>query len=73
MITLSELVWSAPDSDGIRTCLLDVGAKSTLRGRRKRRADIVKPGAAGLWPVHWRDVLRDWVKQEVNGVSGTLF
>lgn len=63
MITLNEPTWSAPDSDGIRMCLLDVGAKSTLRGRRKRRADAVKPDAAGLWPAHWREILRDWVKQ----------
>lgn len=63
MITLGDLAWSTPDDDGIRTCLLDVGAKSTLRGRRKRRSDVVKPDAVGLWPVHWRDVLRDWIKQ----------
>lgn len=63
MITLSNLLWSAPDSDGIRTCTLDVGAKSTLRGRRKRRADVVRLDAAGLWPTHWREMLRDWVKQ----------
>ncbi len=63
MISPNELTWSAPDSDGIRTCLLDVGAKSTLRARRKRRADVVTLDAAGLWPILWRDLLRDWVKQ----------
>lgn len=62
MISLNDL-WSTPDCDGIRTCTLDVGAKSTLRGRRKRRADTVKLDAAGLWPAHWREMLRDWVKQ----------
>lgn len=60
---MDEVNWSAPDNDGIRTCFIDVGAKVTLRGRRKRRADVIKTDAAVLWPPQWRDLLRDWVKQ----------
>lgn len=47
--------------------MLDVGAKSTLRGRRQRRA----PGATGTaaadtrgiaaWPAPWRDLLIAWI------------
>lgn len=63
MTSVDEVNWSAPDIDGIRTCSLDVGAKVTLRGRRKRRADMVRTDTAVLWPPQWRDLLRDWVKQ----------
>lgn len=61
-----EPLWSQRDSDGIRTCMLDVGAVSTLRGRRKRRAESVNRDATGLWPTHWRDLVRDWVRQGGN-------
>lgn len=63
MTSIDEVNWSAPDNDGIRTCFLDVGAKVTLRGRRKRRADTVRTDVAALWLPQWRDLLRDWVKQ----------
>lgn len=63
MTSTDEANWSAPDNDGVRSCFLDVGAKVTLRGRRKRRADMVRTDAAALWPPQWRDLLRDWVKQ----------
>lgn len=63
MTSTDEVNWSAPDNDGIRTCFLDVGAKVTLRGRRKRRSDMVRTDVAALWLPQWRDLLRDWVKQ----------
>ncbi len=63
MTPMEEANWSAPDSYGVRTYFLDVGAKVTLRGRRKRRADMVRTDVAALWPPQWRDLLRDWVKQ----------
>ncbi len=55
-------LWSAPDGDGIVTCRLDVGAASTLRGRRRRKALQRQTGAVGLWPAPWRDLLRDWLR-----------
>ncbi|WP_305047176.1 hypothetical protein [Geoalkalibacter sp.] len=55
--------WSAPDGEGVRTLTLDVGAKSTLRGKRRRRAQEPRLASLGLWPAAWRDLLRDWLRQ----------
>ncbi len=54
--------WSPPDQHGIRTLEKDIGAKSTLRGRRLRRADQPDPKPVLLWPVQWRELLRKWVR-----------
>lgn len=54
--------WSPPDQDGIRTLEKDIGAKSTLRGRRVRRADHPDPNPVFLWPEQWRELLRKWVR-----------
>ncbi len=59
----SDTSWSAPDKNGIVTCALDVGAVSTLRGRRKRRGCKPRPDDVVLWPAPWRDLLREWLKQ----------
>lgn len=59
----SDITWSAPDKDGIITCTLDVGAVSTLRGRRKRRGCKPRPDDVALWPVLWHDLLKKWLKQ----------
>lgn len=54
--------WAPPDSLGIRVLEKDIGAKSTLRGRRLRRADHPSPKPISLWPESWRDLLRKWVR-----------
>jgi hypothetical protein len=54
--------WSAPDEKGIRTRVLDVGAASTLRGRRLRRAQPERRADIGIVPADWRDLLIRWVK-----------
>lgn len=56
-------VWSAPDKDGIQTCNLDVGAVSTLRGRRRRKGSQVQLDQLALWPSAWRDLLKEWLRQ----------
>jgi hypothetical protein len=54
--------WVAPDALGIRTRELDVGAKSTLRGRRLRRAFPDTLHTLGGWPTEWRELLIGWMK-----------
>lgn len=54
--------WSPPDSDGIKILALDTGAKSTLRGRRRRRCEKADPTSCSLWPQPWRDLLADWLR-----------
>ena len=53
--------WSEPDAQGIRTRRLDVGAVSTLRGRRQRLKEPCDLQASALWPEEWRALLRDWL------------
>lgn len=52
--------WSAPDARGVRAQALDVGARATLRGRRKRRNFTQDIHAAAAWPMDWRELARDW-------------
>ncbi len=54
--------WSSPDRDGIITCSLDVGAVSTLRGRRKRRGSRPRLEDVTRWPGPWRELLKRWLK-----------
>lgn len=54
--------WSSPDPDGLCFRTLDVGAKTTLRGRRLRRAPKANPGVITMWPAAWRDLLLQWLK-----------
>jgi hypothetical protein len=53
--------WTAPDADGICTRTLDVGAKTTLRGRRLRRALNADGRVVATWPAAWRDLLLLWL------------
>jgi hypothetical protein len=53
--------WPSPDADGICSRTLDVGAKTTLRGRRLRRAMIADTQVIAIWPAAWRDLLRLWL------------
>ncbi len=63
---LESETWMGPDTLGICTLDLDVGAKSTLRGRRLRRAfsDPVFQDShtLGSWPTEWLELLIDWIK-----------
>ncbi|RJR46229.1 MAG: hypothetical protein C4576_11100 [Desulfobacteraceae bacterium] len=55
--------WSSPDGDGIITCTMDVGAVSTLRGRRRRKGTTLRITDVALWPPSWRELLKEWLKQ----------
>lgn len=54
--------WTAPDARGICICDLDVGAKSTLRGKRLCRSFPATPATLGSWPTAWQELLADWIK-----------
>lgn len=53
--------WPAPGADGISVRVLDVGAKTTLRGRRLRRALNANTSVVATWPAAWRDLLLQWL------------
>lgn len=53
--------WSEPDPRGVRSRALDVGARATLRGRRRRRNFTREASAAAAWPVDWRELARSWL------------
>ncbi|GEC96120.1 hypothetical protein ZRA01_21930 [Zoogloea ramigera] len=56
--------WSPPDGDGIRSLRLSDPKRSSLKGKRLRRAD---PPPAGLgldaWPADERQLLAEWVRR----------
>lgn len=61
--------WSPPNAEGIRTCVLEARAKSTLQGRRLRRAERTESAsgtAPGTWPGAWIVLLRDWLANELT-------
>lgn len=53
--------WAAPGANGVCVRMLDVGAKTTLRGRRLRRAMNADTRVIATWPAAWRDLLLQWV------------
>ena len=53
--------WPAPGADGLCVRVLDVGAKTTLRGRRLRRAMNADARVIATWPAAWRDLLLQWL------------
>ncbi len=53
--------WPAPGTDGISVRALDVGATTTLRGRRLRRAMTADIRVIATWPAPWRDLLLRWL------------
>lgn len=57
---MTEAGWSAPDAHGIATLALDVGAQSTLRGRRRRKRIGARLALDAL-PAAERELLRDWL------------
>ncbi len=58
---MSEL-WSSPDAQGIITLPLDVGAKRTMRGKRRRRSILKKPASLGVLAEDQKELIRNWVK-----------
>lgn len=54
--------WSQPDPRGICTLQMDVGAKSTVRGKRRRRAFRQQSEGIALWSSERKLLLKDWVK-----------
>lgn len=57
---MTEASWSAPDAYGIASLALDVGAQSTLRGRRRRKRIGARLALDAL-PAADRELLRDWL------------
>jgi len=69
---MSEADWSSADARGIRMRAIDVGAKSTLRGKRQRRVDALDPEACGFWPEDWRGLAREWLADSASRQWKTL-
>lgn len=56
--------WSAPDGDGIRSRRLSDPKRSSLKGKRLRRASPTPGGlGAGIWPADERQLLAEWVRR----------
>lgn len=64
--------WAAPGADGISVRVLDVGAKTTLRGRRLRRAMNADTRVIATWPAAWRDLLLQWLNGAARRRWNTL-
>ena len=58
---MSEL-WSPPDAQGISTLTLDVGAKRTMRGKRRRRSVLESPASLAMLAEDQKELIRSWVK-----------
>ena len=58
----SQQLWSAPDVLGIVCRHLDVGAVTTARGKRRRRALNRREADIELWLPAQKQLLRDWLK-----------
>ena len=54
--------WSSPDAQGIMTLTIDVGAKRTLRGKRRRRSKLNNPVSLALLAEEQKELIRRWVK-----------
>lgn len=63
----SDDTWLAPDNSGISTRWLSDPARSSLRGKRLRRAFGASPPALDAWPAVWRELLAHWVRRAVTG------
>lgn len=53
--------WSTPDPQGVCTLALDVGAKRTLRGKRRKRSFVSPPRPLGHLSEDQRDIIRKWI------------
>lgn len=54
--------WSTPDAQGIITLPLDVGAKRTMRGKRRRRSVRNDPTSLALLAEEQKELIRGWIK-----------
>lgn len=55
-------VWSPPDAQGIITLTIDIGAKRTMRGKRRRRSIREKPASLTVLAEDQKELIRTWVK-----------
>ena len=56
--------WSPPDGDGIRSLRLSDPKRSSLKGKRLRRANPTPGGLAlDTWPADERQLLAEWVRR----------
>lgn len=55
--------WSAPDAQRIITLSLDVGAKRTMRGKRRRKSVRNEPEGLALLSANQKEVIRSWLKR----------
>jgi hypothetical protein len=58
---MSDL-WSSPDAKGIITLTLDVGAKRTMRGKRRRGSILKDPASLAVLAEDQKELIRGWVK-----------
>jgi len=54
--------WSAPDDRDIITLDLNVGAKRTMRGKRRRRSNNQSPASLAMLAQEQKDLIKDWIK-----------
>lgn len=54
--------WSFPDAQGIITLPLDVGAKRTMRGKRRRRSNLEDPASLALLAADQKELICGWIK-----------
>ncbi len=54
--------WSTPDAQGIISLPLDVGAKRTMRGKRRRRSVRNDPTSLALLAEEQKELIRGWIK-----------
>ena len=54
--------WSSPDAQGVITLAFDVGAKRTMRGKRRRRSALETPTSIAVLAEDQKDLIRNWVK-----------
>lgn len=55
-------IWSVPDANGIKTMTFDVGAKRTMRGKRRRRSILETPTSVVFLAEDQKGLIRNWVK-----------
>ena len=62
-----EPSWLPPDNTGISTASLTDPSRSTLRGKRLRRALDRPTPLVDAWPITWRELLAHWVRRAQTG------
>lgn len=54
--------WSPPDANGVKTLAVDIGAKRTMRGKRRRRSALKMPASIVILSEDQKDLIRSWLK-----------